>query len=428
MKKILIIAYTFPPIPYGGSFRALRLTQGFVEKGIECHVLTIKEYSDIPNDYSLLGKVPSEVNIHRTTMVDPWRKYQGIRKKYSGKPGFNLIDRVISLLLRFITFPDHMLLWVPFSYFKARQIIKENSIDSIIVSSPPHSSLIIGWLLKKTINTKWIADLRDPIYGNVAQVHLINPNSIFDKLEASLLQKFDKFIVNSADVTVANTKHHSDELKQIHPDKNITFIRNSYDPEDYQGVETINHEEYIISHVGSIYGKRNPEILFSSIRRLLDANKEETLKIKLLFVGMTNINLVNSIKKYSLEEYVKIQEMVPHSEAIRTMCNSNLLLLIKATGPWSRGQIPGKFFEYVGTGNPILCLCSDDSEVADIIKENELGYVISEDTEKLDEILMNEYEKLKNSSQGLVKRDPLVIDNFSKKEMVNKMFKVVWPD
>lgn len=54
--KLMLISYTFPPIPYGGTFRALRLCRGFAKKDIECHVVTLKHYEDIPNDYELLKK------------------------------------------------------------------------------------------------------------------------------------------------------------------------------------------------------------------------------------------------------------------------------------------------------------------------------------------------------------------------------------
>ena len=112
-KKILFIAYTFPPIPYGGTYRALRLCRGFAERGIACHVVTLKEYADIPNDYDLLARVPESVRIERAPILDPWRRYQRFKKKHSGRFWFPLVNKIASLLLRPITFPDHMLLWVP---------------------------------------------------------------------------------------------------------------------------------------------------------------------------------------------------------------------------------------------------------------------------------------------------------------------------
>ncbi len=79
-KKVLFIAYIFPPIPYGGTYRALRLCRGFSEHDIACHVVTLKEYEDIPNDYDLLKRIPDSVIVHRVPSIDPWRKYQKIKK------------------------------------------------------------------------------------------------------------------------------------------------------------------------------------------------------------------------------------------------------------------------------------------------------------------------------------------------------------
>ena len=49
-----------------------------------------------------------------------------------------------------------------------------------------------------------------------------------------------------------------------------------------------------------------------------------------------------------------INKQVPHKIAIEIMMKSHLLLLVKATGKGSYGQIPAKFFEYIGVGTPVL--------------------------------------------------------------------------
>lgn len=418
--KILLISYTFPPIPYGGTYRALRLCRGFAEKNLECHVVTLNVYDDIPNDYNLLDRVPDSIHIHRTPIIDPWRSYQRIKQKYIDKPWFKIINKVVSFGLRFMTFPDHMLFWVPFAVLKSRRVIKERGIDTILVSSPPDSSQLVGWILKKTSKVQWIADFRDPIYGNVAQVNLINPTRFPDKIHKRLLLKYDRLITSTADTLVTNTETHAEYLHEEYGCKNVHVIRNSFDPGDFENIGTEKYPVFTISHIGSIYGKRNPDLLFAAVQQLVTEYAPKKLQLQINFVGLGGQSLRKSVEKYQLTDYVNIIDQVSHHQAIESMCRSHLLLLIKATGKWSRGQIPGKFFEYIGSRNLILCIGPQDSEVANIIWENKLGYVVEDNEEEMFATLKTAYQQYLQKG-SLVPLQETLIEPFSSVAMVNKM-------
>ena len=423
-KKILFIAYTFPPIPYGGTYRALRLCRGFAEKGIECHVLTIKEYRDIPNDYLLLKKVPSSVVIHRTRIVDPWRRYQGIKKKFVKKIWFRIFNKFISFSLRFITFPDHMLFWAPFAVLKARKVIKDQDIGNVLISSPPDSSQLIGWILKKWLKVRWIADFRDPIYGNVAQVHLIDPVNLLDKIHKKLLIKYDKTIAKNADLLISNTVTHSRQLQQNYSVKDVQVIRNSYDSMDYSNCDRDKFPILTIAHVGSIYGKRNPDLLFAAVQKIATEYAPKPLRLQIVFLGLGGDVLRENIEKFEIQDYVKIEDQVPHHKAIEFMCRAHLLLLIKATGKWSKGQIPGKFFEYIGSRNPVLCIGPKESEVASLMLDHKLGYVVEDNLEEMTGLLRGIYmQYLQTGAIPMLKSEQ--IQPFSSAEMVEKMVRAV---
>ena len=141
---LLIIAYAFPPLPYSGTYRTLRACKGFAELQIETHVLTINQYRDIPNDFDLLSQVPPAISVHRTPIIDPWRRYTAGKQRRAGLRGFKYINKIASYLLWFITILDHMVLWIPFAFLKARAHIKELHIDTVYVSSPP---ILHRWLV-----------------------------------------------------------------------------------------------------------------------------------------------------------------------------------------------------------------------------------------------------------------------------------------
>ena len=67
---------------------------------------------------------------------------------------------------------------------------------------------------------------------------------------------------------------------------------------------------------------------------------------------------------------VEITGFVPQQEALRAMCDTDCLLLTMTNDI----SLPGKLFEYMATGKPILALCSPESEVARILDETGAGW------------------------------------------------------
>ena len=393
VKKLLVISYAFPPIPYSGSHRIIRICKGLARLSVEVHALSINIDDNIPNDYDLLEQLPESVIIHRTPIIDPWLKYQKWKKINRERKGFRYVNKVLSFLLRLITIPDHQIFWIPFAVVHGRKIIKKHHIKTILISSPPNSSQLIGYFLKKITKVKWIADFRDPIVGNIAATHLIKPKDFMSKFENRVLIALEKVVVKNADIGIANTEtHHKELTKNFNTDKFVT-IRNSFDEDDYKRISGEKYEKLTIAHLGSMYGLRKADVLFKAIKELEGSVAPEPLNLQVLFVGLNDPRLKQQVCDYGVEKYVEIKGMVLHKKAIEIMVKSHLLLLIKATGEGSYGQIPAKFYEYLGTKNKILCLGPEESEVAGIIRSLCVGYVIENDLNETFEVLKLEYEK-----------------------------------
>jgi hypothetical protein len=401
-NSILIIAYAFPPIPYSGSYRMLRLCKGLTNMGTQTHVLTIRIYDDIPNDVELLSRVPRTVSIHRTPIIDPWRRYQSWKDRHKGMRGFRYINKMISLLLRFITVPDHQVMWIPFAFFKALRIIRKEGINTVLTTSPPNSTQLLGYFIKKITKIQWLADFRDPIVGNIAEVHLLKPSDLFSRIEKTIRIWLEKLVVRAADKVIANTETHRKELIEKFGTDKFQTVRNTFDEDDYKGVDDRKYPKFTIAHVGSMYGLRKADILFRAIRSLEVELSPQQLDLRVLFVGLNDQNLEKNVIESGMQNYIEIRKMVPHREAIEVMYRSHLLLLVKATGEGSYGQIPAKLFEYLGTFNKILCLGPKESEVAMIISSLQAGYVVEGNELELIAILRDLY---RNYLEGIVQQN-----------------------
>ena len=118
------------------------------------------------------------------------------------------------------------------------------------------------------------------------------------------------------------------------------------------------------------------------ISDLLKQRKEIRDNIEIIFVGpcekfSDGKNIEDYISEYKLTDIVKLTGPVSRKKSIEFQMQASLLLLIVgvvAEGKEHMYGIPGKIFDYMATGKPILTL-ADDGATRQFIKENQIGSV-----------------------------------------------------
>jgi len=88
------------------------------------------------------------------------------------------------------------------------------------------------------------------------------------------------------------------------------------------------------------------------------------------------------VKELNLESIVRIVGNLPHKEALQLMKAADFQLLIGDVSADAGAYIPGKLYEYMGIGKPILAL-NMAGEATEIIQRFELGQVANP-TDKLE--------------------------------------------
>ena len=111
---------------------------------------------------------------------------------------------------------------------------------------------------------------------------------------------------------------------------------------------------------------------------------------KLRFVGTVSEKTKDIIISQIPEKSLEFFPYVVHSEAIKFMMNSSLLILIIPLHQSNKSIITGKLFEYMAAEKPVLCLGPTDGDAARIIKLCRSGETFDYyDTEKISEFLEN---------------------------------------
>ncbi|WP_299432792.1 glycosyltransferase family 4 protein [uncultured Maribacter sp.] len=421
MKKVLIIAYYWPPAGGPGVQRWLKFITYLRDFNIE-PVLYIPENPHYPiQDASLLNEIPEGITIYKNSIFEPYKLASIFSSKKTKRISSGLIqtkrqsflEKIFLWVRGNLFIPDARKFWVKPSIYFLEDVIKNEKIETIITTGPPHSVHLIGLGLKKKLNITWISDFRDPwtTIGYHKKLKLTNASKKKHKyLESKVLNTADKIIVTSA-----TTKK---EFKTITAQP-IEVITNGYDLKISKDV--ILDSKFTIAHIGSLLTGRDPDNLWKALSELLSENENFKNLFSLQLVGVVSDDVLENIKKYKLVNNTEIIGYLSHKDAIAFQRKSQVLLLVEINSEETKGIIPGKVFEYLAAKRPILGIGPKDWEVGQLIKDTNSGEAFIYDSkEKLKEIILKWFNlyltnKLESTSSS--------IEKYSRKALTEQLAK-----
>jgi glycosyltransferase involved in cell wall biosynthesis len=391
MKKVLIIAYYWPPSGGAGVQRWLKFSKYLPQYGWQPVILTVDpEYASYPAlDISLEKEIAEGIEIFRTRATDWFRIYSNDKSKVPSA-GFarNMDNSFGGKISRFIRgnffIPDPRRGWNRFAFRKASEIIKKEDIEYIITTSPPHSTQLIGLRLKKAFpGIKWIADLRDP-WTDIYYYNRFYPSFLARMLDAS----YEKRVIKSADViiTVGQSLKNSFISRFTGIENKIKVITNGYDDSDFEGKPVSVPGKLIISYMGTLSESYPVGGLITAMKNL----HNEKICFTLRFAG----EIPDIIKKKILSEIpgslVEFNPYLNHDDAVKFILGSSVLLLIIPDHRSNKSIVTGKLFEYMAAARPVLCIGPSDGDASLIIEKTGAGKTFGYfDGEEITEFLKN---------------------------------------
>ena len=381
MKKVLIIAYYFPPMGMGGVQRVTKFVKYLPDFGWDPIVLTVKDVIYYAKDEILLDEVKGRTII-RTGSLDPnrirWKLSRGYASQKTDPEGRRAKESFLEGLNRSITpwlfIPDSKILWLPWAQRSIKKIIHSHQPDIIFTTSPPHSTHLLGRRLKRKIQLPWVADFRD---GWLSEGHDQAPSPFHRLLNHWYCQR----VISSADRIVAVSEPTARFLaSQANRSINdFTVLPNGYDRQDFpdENKETTS-DVFTIGYCGALNEILNPQNFLKAIHKVFQTDSGLKKKIQFVFTGsVANINLNRMIDKLNLSDIFYHNGYQSHIRSIQYLLASDLLLLLLPDTS-SQGLIPGKLFEYLASGKPILASVPD-GETARLVLQHARGVVVPPD-------------------------------------------------
>lgn len=423
-KKLLLLTGSLPPSIGISAIRINRIIKYLYADGWEIHVVSSDRSKIDYNKETVLSKV-SVYKIYSDRKTNPKDTNNSSINNISNNSG--IVDKSIKFIkskLREIFRIFYMQFTIMKGYKVAEKVLKENDIDIVYCTVPYITLACVGAKLKKKYkNIKLVEEIRDIISGN----EIMESQQQF--LERCLIRKAEKKVLSKVDDFIFLTRHikeyYCDKYKMNPSMSSGAVITNSYDPDDFN--YDSSNEEYastsdcmIFSHVGSFYGSRNPINLVQALGELIVDNPQYMDKVVFQFVGSISdeviVKINELIEKYNLSRNIKIIGKVPYNIALKYLKSSNINILITHESG-SGYAIPGKLFDYIAVGNPVLALTNDDL-VKEIIEEEKIGFICSNtDILRIKSTLKEIMENASNSSKKTVKRSEKYSIKYTIKEM-----------
>lgn len=357
MRRVLFLAYYFPPLGGGGVQRSLKFVRYLPEHGYEPVVVTGpgRQRTEAPVDASL--GLSDDLEVRRVSGTEPG---ESRLRHWAG---------------RLLNVPFPFTRWWPEAAFQAG---RGAEVDLIFATMSPFESGAAAVRLASETGKPWVADLRDPWALDEWRTY---PTALHRRLE---LKKMERTLASAAAV-VMNTPEAADSLRAALPrlaGVPIVSIPNGFDADDFAGPAPNGNGAFRIVHAGwshveggrkhrrtaAIYAAlggsvRGLDILPRSHLYLLEA-------LERLALPGVELHLVGQASNDTGSPVVRARGYLPHSEAVGLIRGADLLFLPMHDLPMgTRSRIvPGKTYEYLASGRPILAAVPD-GDARDLLEE-----------------------------------------------------------
>lgn len=372
--KILFISYLSQPSDRIGAVRPSNMVQWLAAYGHELSLITAN--SDAP------GRFDKTVDVHVVGHSAPIQRAQdkltarAKAKKAAGeKPHSYIIpvgeSKQKRLFSREMFYSIRLWLWTWLCQqdwaFRCRRHIRINlkkEYDVVLSCFGPIGCLLLGrWAYKRGYGRAWVSDMRDPI-ANVMQSPAEHWYSVLQ--EHRTLREADRIVM----VSQGEAEYFRSLATKERDRQKVTCLENGYEVAESAGRNVSDHILRIV-YTGQLYGDRsNATALMKVLRELA----EQKLAVELHYAGPHSYSFIEMARRCGAEAVVIDHGMLPRDQALALQEKADILCVLTWNDDSAAGHLPGKFWEYLRVGKPILSMCSGAVPGAELTRRvQELG-------------------------------------------------------
>ncbi len=373
MKKVLIVTYFWPPSGKATVHWPLHIAEHLPEFGWQPHILTAKLDAFSHTDESLLKEINGNVKTVRTESWDPFNFYLKFigKKKEDNLSASDTISKTNRSITHRISIWIRMNLFIPDAragwYFPGTKggmkLLEKEKIDAIVSVGPPHTGHLIAKKLSKKFGIPPVPVFIDP-WVDIVYYRGFKRSGPTLRIDNG----FEKSVLkNAASAVFVTSAMKEDYIKKYGFLKDKSHVLYwGYNEASFINLSpSVNNDELVIVHAGNIFDYQNIPAFWEKIKSEISNGR----KIRIKFVGTVSPGIKNAIKAAGLEDAAEYLGFLPYGKMLTELQKAGCLLVCAT----EKRHVPGKLFEYLRIGKPIIAFGDDNKEVKGIINSANAG-------------------------------------------------------
>jgi glycosyltransferase involved in cell wall biosynthesis len=400
--RLLLLAHFFPPLAGGGVHRVLSFVQRLPEHGWDCTVICAGEHDYWVRDESLLARVPAGTEVIRVSGASALAAWLRVRREESQGKRRGSTFAGLRALADWWLLPDPYVGWSKRAAKVARERIARGDIDAVLSTSPPDSAHLAALEAldaasgrmrsprgfhtqadaaagrvhlpdESRVPIPFVCDFRDPWVG----LHWRTPPTSWHRARQAAMEKR---VLERADLVLTASQTHLGALGRESGARvqRAEHLPNGYEPEPVPapdadplpaapGVSPATPEPFRIVFTGTLALMEDLNTLLEAVHEVLARLPEARRRLRVDLAGPYDMDLADRAEALGLTGIVRFLGARTHAESRALQRAADVLMLWKPHGEGFAAMVPGKTYEYLDSGRPVVALLPASDEVAGLI-------------------------------------------------------------
>lgn len=358
MRRVLFIAYLYPPIANSGTRRSIEFVNHLPDTGWTPTVLTVADPPPAVCDPTLLDDIRPGICVERAPLVtDLWANH--LSRWVPASCQQRVRDGLQWRLKRLFTFPDGVAAWRQPAVKRALALHQEHPFDLVYATGWPWTSFCIALDLSRLTGLPYVLDYRDP-WRSSGTVEW----EADGRLQKWFGPRVERSAAQRASAVVTTTGTLAEVIGQSVGRDDLQCITNGFEPTDFNDLPRSPDDGFVrIAYTGVWRPGYGPDLLYRALKRAKDQGLPGLERLRVTVAGFRP----GPASEYGIEDIVTELGPVPHAQALVLMSQADVLFLPVSQGFYAMASLPGKLFEYIGSRRPILAAALAHSEVARVL-------------------------------------------------------------
>lgn len=261
--------------------------------------------------------------------------------------------------------PDARVGWYFPSLKAGTSLLEKEKVDAIVSIGPPHTTHLIGKKLAAKFNIPHVPVFIDP-WTDIAYYKDFKRNLLTKRIDNHL----EKSVLENSKAIVFVTKTMCEDYEKKYPSikSKTNVLYWGYSEEDFRPPPSRFPKEggaEVLLHSGNIFDYQNPKLFWKTLKNEITRGRELIIK----FIGTVAPEIKQSVEDTNLTPYTEYKGFLPYKEMLNEMMNADYLLVCTS----EPRHVPGKLFEYLRAGKPIVAFGDNNLEVKSILANANAG-------------------------------------------------------